>query len=97
MDVEKTELVEIDVTPDRWNVIKRSRLAFGLLTADLMAMAPREMIVSNVSIRVIIPKHMKEFWDMRSTQRNEQLLFLAQRTEGAMTQLSEFLDGGWIV
>jgi hypothetical protein len=92
-------LVEIDITPKEWPKIIRSRLAFGLVVTYIMTYAPRRVVITPDKMLVKVPEtmvHLWHQWTMRLHRQCEKLLITADRLDGSLTQLTQFLEGEWI-
>jgi len=80
-DVLQTKLVEVDITPEQWPLIIRSRLAFGLVLTYVMTYAPREVRVTHERMTVRVPEKMDELWEQwtrRMHRQCDKLLMMAQ-------------------
>ncbi len=92
-------LVEVDVTPEQWPQIIRSRLAFGLVVTYIMVHAPRRIVITPDKMVVRVPEnieHLWKQWKARLHRQSEKLITIAERLDGSFSQLNSFLEGGWI-
>jgi hypothetical protein len=93
------KLVEVDITPEQWPQITRSRLAFGLIATHIMVHAPRRLLITQDKMSVEVTEetaHLWQQWKTRLHRQSEKLITIADLLDGSLTQLNEFLEGGWI-